>query len=264
MVETSPRLHSEKEQVTVATSILVPTVLIKHGSLPDELQARIRNYDPKTDLGILIKRAAQLLPRVDALELLDAIQRSVVMQSELAIKIYRAVEGVAWAKTPDGQPSFARMVAAGFHRDQLLASIEEHGVVSRKVITNAGIDFLMADWAAGASDINTFKYHGLGTATTAEAATQTALTTEITTAYNPDNTRATGTAVVNAAPNPDTITLTGTNTLDGAATIEEHAIFSQAATGGGTMWDRSLTGTQTLSANDALQAQYTLTANAGG
>jgi hypothetical protein len=245
------------------TLLAVPTIHVRHASLPDELQVRIRRYNPKTDLGTIIKRALHFLPPVDAIALLDTILRSVVLQSQLEVRVYRGLDGRPWPRDPLN-PLVPLSVAAMVDRygREALRRYEDHGVTSRKVITNAGIDYLMADWAGGASDINLFKFHGLGTATTAEAATQTALTTEITTAYNPDNTRATGTAVVQAGPTPDTIKLSGTNTLDGAATIEEHGIFT--AVTAGTMWDRSLTGTQTLSASDSLQSDYTLTANSGG
>ena len=56
----------------------------------------------------------------------------------------------------------------------------------------------------------------------------------------------------------------GTNTVDASATIEEHGIFSNATVGSGVLWDRSLTGTQTLSESDSLQATYSMTASAGG
>lgn len=237
-----------------------PTIHVKHGSLPDELQTRIRRYNPKTDLGSLVKAALRYLPTDHAKELLDAIQRAIVIQSQLEVRVLRGLDGVPWPRDPRNpllpMPFDFATIRAAARR------YEDHGVVSRKVITNAGIDFLVDAWQ-NIVELEIMKFHGLGTATTAEAATQTALTTEITTAYNPDNTRATG-SLTEVAGTPTKFKTSGTNTLDGAATIEEHAILSQAATGGGVMWDRSLTGTQTLSASDSLQSDYTLTANAGG
>lgn len=138
--------------------------------------------------------------------------------------------------------------------------VENYGVVSRKVITNNGVGYLVDAWQ-NIVEMEDMKYHGLGTATTAEAASQTALTTELTTQYNPNSTRATGTTTESSAPVFVTV---GTNTLDASATVEEHGIFSNATVASGVLWDRSLTGTQTLSASDSLQATYSMTASAGG
>lgn len=240
-----------------------PTIHVPNGSLPDELQTRIRRYDPRTDLGSLVKRALHFLPRDHAVELLDAIQRTLVIQTQLEVRVYRGRDGVAWPRDPMN-PLLPMRLAAIRHGDMYdwRRRFEDYGVMSRRVITNAGIDFLVDAWQ-NIVELEIMKFHGIGTATTAEAATQTALTTEITTAYNPDNTRATGTTT-EVAGTPTKFKTSGTNTLDGAATIEEHGVLSQAATGGGVLWDRSLTGTQTLSASDSLQTDYTLTANAGG
>jgi hypothetical protein len=217
-----------------------PTVIIKHASLPDELQARIRHYNPKTDLGVLVKRAIKLLPRDVAAELLDTIQRSVVMQSQL------------------------RVIAIHGDRSRTPGRIDDYGIVSRKVVTNAGVDFLIASFA-NTTEPENLKYHGLGSGTTAEAATQTALTTEFTTEYNPDSTRATGVNTVNAGPNPDTLTSSGTNTFDATVAINEHGLFSAASAG--TLWDRSYFGagnTVNLVSGDQCRTDYTLTINAGG
>jgi len=91
---------------------------------------------------------------------------------------------------------------------------------------------------------------------------QTALTTELTTQYNPDNTRATGTLTEGATAN--IFKTVGTNTLDAGATIEEHGILNQAATGGGVLLDRSLTGTKTLASGEGLQSTYELSIASGG
>lgn len=218
----------------VVSAPAAPTVIIKNGALPDELQARIRRYNPKTDLGILIKRAAALLPRHIAAELIDTLQRSVIMQSSLAFTHIHA----------DGR-------------------VDEYGVVSRKVITNAGVDFLMAAFA-NTTEAENLKFHALGTGNTAEAATDTALVTELTTEYNPNSTRATGTNTVNTGPNPDTMTSSGTNTVDASAAVVEHGLMSQAATGGGTLWDRSIFSVVNLANGDSGKTDYTLTVAAGG
>jgi len=99
-----------------------------------------------------------------------------------------------------------------------------------------------------------WKYHGLGTSATAVAETDTGCTTELTTQYNPDSTRATGSQTNNGANIYRTV---GTNTVDGAATVEEFCLMSAASAG--TIWTHILTGTVSLSASDSLQTTYDLT-----
>ena len=143
--------------------------------------------------------------------------------------------------------------------------VVDYGVVSRRVVTDAGVAFMVDDFdpttASATFDITTLKYHGMGTGTTAEAVGDTALVTESTTALNPDNTRATGTS---SQPAANQYRTTGTLTFDATAAITEHGIFSQAATGGGTLWDRSVFSAVNVVSGDSIQAQYTLTVNSGG
>lgn len=216
--------------------------IIRAGAwVPDPLRAKLKTWSPKSRLGLIIKEClrTRAISGEQAAELLDAITSCVVLESSLMVTVIRHPN----SPYRKGGPL-----------------IEDHGVVSRKVITTAGVAFLVDAWQ-NLVELEIMKYHGLGTGTTAEASSQSALTTELTTQYNPDNTRATGTTAENASNIFETV---GTNTLDAAATVEEHGIFSQAATGGGTLWDRSLTGTQTLGNGDGLQTTYRMTATAGG
>ena len=64
--------------------------------------------------------------------------------------------------------------------------------------------------------VQNFKYHGLGTSSAAIAETDTGCTTELTTQYNPDSTRATGTQTNNGANIYRTV---ATNTVDASATV---------------------------------------------
>jgi hypothetical protein len=204
----------------------------------DGLRHRLEAYSPRTEQGRIVKEAFKYLPPELAGEMLDSVLRRVVLESQLEVTVYRGL------LTAHGRPG----------------DVERKGVVSRKVITDAGVAYLVDAWG-GTTEMENLRYHGLGTGTTAEAASQTALTTELTTQYQTDNTRPTGTLAEAAANIFQTV---GTATLDAGATIQEHGIFSQAATGGGTLWDRSLTGAQTLSASDSLQATYSMTATSGG
>jgi hypothetical protein len=137
----------------------------------------------------------------------------------------------------------------------------DYGVLSRRVITDAGVTFLRDDFNNNAQDITTLNFHGCGTGTTAEAAGQTALVTESTTVLNPDSTRATGTRSTPAANQFQTV---GTLTFDASAAITEHGVFSQAATGGGTLWDRSVFSAINVASGDSIQFTYVLTLTAGG
>jgi len=140
-------------------------------------------------------------------------------------------------------------------------SIEHLGLLSTKVITDAGVAFLVDDWDANGQDISTMNFHGCGTGTNAEAVGDTALQTESTTALNPDSTRATGTRSQPAANQYRTI---GTLTFDATAAITEHGILSQSATGGGTLWDRSVFSAINVASGDSIQFTYTCTVSSGG
>lgn len=140
-------------------------------------------------------------------------------------------------------------------------TIEHLGLLSTKLITDAGVAFLVDDWDNDATDITTMHFHGCGTGVAAEAVGDTALGTESTTALNPDNTRATGTESQPAANQLRTV---GTLTFDATAAITEHGIFSQSATGGGTLWDRSVFSAINVVNLDSIQFTYTCTVSSGG
>lgn len=136
----------------------------------------------------------------------------------------------------------------------------DYGVVSRRVVTDAGVAYIVDDWDGGANVIDNFNYHGLGTGTNAEAVGDTSLQTECTTALNPDSTRATGTKSQPAANQMRTV---GTLTFDASAAVTEHGILTQAATGGGTLLDRSQFTAVNVVSGDSIQATYTLTLTSG-
>lgn len=230
---------------------VAPEIIRKDRWLPEDLKARIDAYSPKTEMGEIIRSCLRYLPAWAAAEVLNRIGRTLVIESSLSVVVYRACDAC-------GRPHVGRFAAPV--QPWCSVQVEDYGVTSRKVITTAGVGFLVDAWQ-NILELEIMKYHGLGTATTAEAVGQTALTTELTTQYNPDNTRATGSTTEGAA---NVFVSVGTNTLDASAVVEEHGLFSQAATGGGTLWDRSLTGTQTLSASDSLQTTYSMTASSGG
>lgn len=195
-------------------------------SLPEELL-----WAPRSDLGKFVKDCASLLPREMAHELIERCARVLVIESSLSIVVFRA----------DGK-------------------VEDYGVVGRKVVTDVGVAFIV-DAFQNIVEVETMKYHGLGTGSTAEAVTDTALVTELTTEYT-GNVRATGTTIEGATAN--IYRTVATNTLDGTpgAALREHGIFSAAAAG--VLLDRTVFGAITLSSGDGLQTTYDLTFAAGG
>lgn len=114
--------------------------------------------------------------------------------------------------------------------------IVDYGVVGHKLVTTTGAGFIV-DAFQNIVELEIMKYHAFGTGAGAEAAGNTALGTELTTEYATDNTRPTGTQTENGATVYETV---GILDPDSAVAITEHALMSQAATGGGVMLDRTL------------------------
>jgi len=110
-------------------------------------------------------------------------------------------------------------------------------------------------------------YHGIGTGTSAEAAGNTGLATELTTQYATPSTRPAGSQGVGATSNVyRTAATIAVGTVGGAQVITEHGVFSAAAVGSGTLLDRSMFSGSSISlnSNEAVAAQYDLTLTAGG
>lgn len=227
---------------TLDSSVLIrglsPEILIRERWVPEPLAARRRHWNPKTALGRAVRDCLDYLPAEMAVDLLDKLSSVVVLESSLAAIHLRYDERLG------------------------LQVPEDYGVVGTKVITDAGVAYLVDAWE-NLVELETMKYHGVGTGTTAEAAGNTALVTESTTALNPDSTRATGSLTETSAPVFATV---GTLTFDASAATTEHGLFSQAATGGGTMWDRTMYSASTINvaSGDSIQFTYSMTASSGG
>jgi hypothetical protein len=136
----------------------------------------------------------------------------------------------------------------------------ELGLVSLRVVTDTGVAYLV-DSLQNLTEPENLKFHGFGTGTTAEAANQTSLVTELTTQYATDNTRPTGSLTEGASAN--IFRTVGTLSPDASVAITEHGVFSQAATGGGVMLDRSVFSGINLVSGDSLQITYDYTINSG-
>lgn len=195
----------------------------------------VRQFSPKTELMRHVLAIVHHLPSAEAaVELLERISCTMVMESELRAAKFSA-EAQLW---------------------------EDFGVISRHVVTTAGVNYIAARMANSTpANISLFNFHGIGTGVAAEAVGDTALGTELTTQYNPDSTRATGTQ---SNPSGNVYRTLATNAVDATVAITEHGILTQAATGGGTLLDRSVFSAINLTSGDSLQTTYDLTLSAGG
>lgn len=126
------------------------------------------------------------------------------------------------------------------------------GVLSRRSLTTAFVNFLASQFQTDTTEIGDFKYHDSGVGTTAENITDTAMET------TDGESRATGTQVAST----NTYTSVGTITYTTTKAITEHGLFSSAAST--TLMDRSVFAAKNVVNTDALQFTYVLTLNAGG
>lgn len=124
------------------------------------------------------------------------------------------------------------------------------------LVVNAGETALRDCFiATSCTTAQSFKFHGLGSGSTAAAETDTTCETEFTTQYNPDSTRATGSQTNNGANVYRTV---GTNTVDASATARNFCLMSAAS--GGTIWSHIVFGADIgLASGDGVQTTYDLT-----
>lgn len=132
-------------------------------------------------------------------------------------------------------------------------TVEHLGVVSRRVVTNNGVAF-MIDAFQNLVELEAMNAHGIGTDATAEAAADSALGTEV-------ETRVSGTQ---SEPASNQYRTTGTITATGTRAVTEHGLFNSTTVSGSILFDRSVFSTVNLAVNDSIQCQYTLTLTAGG
>lgn len=174
--------------------------------------------------------------------------------------LWRGLRRVALARTFGIAHVYGALYLEVIRADGTRVSL---GLASLRVVTDAGVAYLV-DALQNTVEPENLKFHGFGTGTTAEAASQTALVTEESTQYATDNTRPTGSQAENGANVYRTVA-TYSPDSGGTRAITEHGIFSQAATGGGTMLDRSVFSAVNLVAGaDSLQATYDFTIGSGG
>lgn len=149
-----------------------------------------------------------------------------------------------------------------FIAGQYGGTVWDLGLLSRKVVTTAGVNYLV-DALQNLTEPENFKYHGYGTGTNAEASGDTGLQTELTTEYASDNTRPTGSQTEGASANIYRTVGTLSPDSGGTLAITEHGIFS--ASSAGTLLDRSkFSAINLVAGSDSLQTTYDLTLSAGG
>ncbi len=133
--------------------------------------------------------------------------------------------------------------------------IEDHGIVSTHVVTDAFVAELVdALQAGGVAAFDDYKYHDSGTGVNVEAAADTALQTPC------GEARDVGTQIEGATAN--IYKSVGTNTYAGAFAITEHGLFNAAVAG--TLMDRSVFSAITVASGDKIEFTYELTGTSGG
>lgn len=128
-----------------------------------------------------------------------------------------------------------------------------YGVLSRRSITNAFVNFVAAQLVTDSVEIGDFKYHDSGVGTTAENVTDTAMET------TDGESRATGNQTNPTSP---TYRSVGTISYTTTKAITEHGLFSSASST--TLMDRSVFAAINVVNGDSIQFTYTLTLTAGG
>lgn len=124
------------------------------------------------------------------------------------------------------------------------------GLVSCRLVTTAFANYLVDSLQnSTTAPMDLFKYHAVGTGTTVEANTQTALVTEV-------ESREVGTQIEGATAN--IYKSVATITFSGTHSIAEHGLFT--ATSAGTMMDRSVfSPADDVEALDEIEYTYQLT-----
>jgi hypothetical protein len=128
------------------------------------------------------------------------------------------------------------------------------GVVSRRVITTAWVNFLVDQLQTETSEFGDLKFHDSGIGTTAAAIGDTDIET------TDGEARVAGTQTEGASPN--IYKSVGTITYGSGLAITEHGIFTIIT--GGTMADRHVFGAINVVSTDQIEFTYEMTVAAGG
>jgi hypothetical protein len=131
-------------------------------------------------------------------------------------------------------------------------SVEDLGVISTKVITDAFVGYVVDQLQSSTGGIANFRYHAAGIGGGAESQTDTALTSEVAT-------RAIGSQAEGATAN--IYKTVGTVNFGAAFAIIEHGLFRNTA--GDILADRSTFAAINVGNGDSIEFTYELTLPAG-
>ena len=129
-----------------------------------------------------------------------------------------------------------------------------YGIVSRRVVTTAFVNFMVDQLQAETSVWGDFKFHDSGVGTTAAVIGDTDIET------TDGESRATGTQTEGASAN--IYSSVGTIAYTTTKAITEHGLFS--ASTGATLMDRHVFSAVNVENGDSIQFTYELTCSAGG
>ena len=132
-------------------------------------------------------------------------------------------------------------------------STVDYGIVSRRVVTTAFVNFMVDQLQNETSEWGDFKYHDSGVGTTGAAVGDTDIET------TDGESRATGTQTEGAANIYESV---GTITYTSTKAITEHGLFSQST--GTTLMDRHTFSAINVVNTESIQFTYDLTVSAGG
>lgn len=225
--------------------------VIRNGHIAEEiLDTRLLDLPPAKALSLaeMIHHGA---PRTDLPEHVNRWRRSNLPN------LWRGARRVLGTRLLRASHVYGSLYLRAFRAD---GSVDEYGLASMRVVTDTGVGYIV-DAFQNSVEMEEMKYHGFGTGGAAEAAGNTALTTELTTQYATDNIRPTGTTTEAAANIYRTV---ATLDPDSAVAITEHGVFSDVDVAQGVLLDRSLFSVINLAASgDTLQATYDLTFTSG-
>lgn len=129
----------------------------------------------------------------------------------------------------------------------------DYGVLGRRLVTTAFVNFVTDQLQTETSVFGDFKYHDSGVGTTAENAGDTAIET------TDGESRATGTQTESAA---NAYRSVGTISYTTTKAITEHGLFNDSSAG--TLMDRTVFAAINVVNGDSIAFTYTLTISSGG
>lgn len=201
------------------------------------------------------------------------VNGNVGMKGGLGVRVLRAAgPGWAWRLRNVTRPSYiwgwlTNAAARGFSALSGIPTVTatvsavlvrtdgsrvNYGVLSRRVVTTAFVNFLAGQLTTDSTAIGDFKFHDSGVGTAAEAAGDTDMET------TDGESRVTG----SQSTTNNVYTTVGAITYTTTKAITEHGVFSASTSG--TLLDRSVFSAINVVNGDSIQFTYVLTINSGG